>query len=201
MEDQTLIADYKGFALQLDNVIYPEQDYLLQVYYLFAQFMEYNEQMDSNAIIDYMKERYRHSGAKAMFKLTSAKFGIPQTYLNNFELLHQTARLPLKLMLFQKVFDFMQKVRAAGKPLFLLLAGDPVMQLNKVRQVEWYGLENYLKIYFHVDTPNGTLLESLALIHAQHGLQPAEILCIVHQYPTKAFDGDEEINFLSVDKL
>ena len=36
-------ARKKAFVFELDNVLYPEKDYLLQVYYLFASFLEYSE--------------------------------------------------------------------------------------------------------------------------------------------------------------
>ena len=36
-------ASKKAFIFELDNVLYPEKDYLLQVYYLFASFLEYTE--------------------------------------------------------------------------------------------------------------------------------------------------------------
>lgn len=201
MKSNLSVDNYKGFVLGLDDVIYPEKDYLLQVYYLFAQFMEYNEQMDGNAIISWMKDSYEKDGPENLFELTAAKFGIPQTYLKNYGLLHQTARLPLKLMLFKKVLDFMQEVHAAGKPLFLLLQGDPVMQLNKVRQMEWHGLETYLKVYFSADTAHGTIPETLALIKADHGLQADELLCVVSENEVVDDNHQAEINFLPTSKL
>ena len=33
----------KAFVFELDDVIYPEKDYLLQVYYLFSNFKTVNE--------------------------------------------------------------------------------------------------------------------------------------------------------------
>ena len=38
-----------AFILELDNVLYPEKDYLFQVYYLFAAMLEYIEQLDAKA--------------------------------------------------------------------------------------------------------------------------------------------------------
>jgi len=36
----------KAFIFELDNVIYPEKDYLYQVYYIFASLLEYTENFD-----------------------------------------------------------------------------------------------------------------------------------------------------------
>lgn len=44
MDAYELVKDKQIVIFELDNVLYPEKDYLLQVYYLFAQFIEYSEQ-------------------------------------------------------------------------------------------------------------------------------------------------------------
>lgn len=199
MKEESSALNYNGYILGFDDVLYPEKDYLLQVYYLFAQFMEYNEQMDGNAIVPFMKDIYEKEGPADLFSKTAAKFGIPQTYLKNYALLHQTARLPLKLMLFDKMLSFMQEAQAAGKPIFLLLEGEPVAQLNKVRQMEWHGLDAYLKVYFTVDTVGGTLLESIDVITAEHQLSKADLLCLVKD--ETAYAAIPELSFLSATKI
>ncbi len=124
--------DKKAFIFELDNVLYPEKDYLLQVYYLFANFIEYTETVPSAAeLINFIKLSYDAHGADGLFTKAQAAFGLDIKYNQEFERLHRTARLPLKLLLFKNVLDLL-----------------PEQQLNKIRQVEWNGLEKYLIVYF-----------------------------------------------------
>ncbi len=148
MDKKLDITTYKTLVFDLDNVLYPEKDYLIQVYYLFAQFMEYTEQMNAQNMVDFMKEVFEKEGREDIFEKTSKAFSIPEKYKHNFKLLHITARLPLKLLMYKSTLNFMQKAAGKGKQLILLADGNPEIQINKIRQLEWNGLETSIKVYF-----------------------------------------------------
>jgi hypothetical protein len=154
IQEQYLNAN-RAFVFELDDVLYPAKDYWLQVYYLFAQFIEYGEQIEASGIIHFMEKTYREEGRAGIFEKTAAAFSLPEKYHINFDLLQENARLPLKLLLFAPVLDFLKAVQQAGKPLFLLVDGKPAEQLNKIRQMEWNGLETYLKVYFLEEAATG----------------------------------------------
>ncbi|MDO7743618.1 MAG: haloacid dehalogenase, partial [Pedobacter sp.] len=155
MSSNEYINAHDAFIFELDDVIYPEKDYLLQVYYLFAQFMEYTEQTDGSQMIRFMQDTYAREGEAGLFAKTAVHFNLPEKYQSNYDLLHQNARLPLKLLLFAPVLAFMPEVIAAGKRLFLLTDGDPDMQLNKIKQLEWNGIEKYMAVYFTEEIAKG----------------------------------------------
>jgi hypothetical protein len=56
----------KAFVFELDNVLYPEKDYFFQIYYLFANLLEYTELNNATKTTDLMltrilrKERVRY---------------------------------------------------------------------------------------------------------------------------------------------
>jgi hypothetical protein len=106
MAFEDLISGKKAFILGLDNVLYPEKDYLLQVYYLFSEFMAYSEQLDAEMVINFMRGEYFEDGSDELFEKTADQFHIPVKYHSNFLLLHQNARLPLKLLLYQQMLVF-----------------------------------------------------------------------------------------------
>lgn len=201
MEAETYIKNYEAFVFDLDDVLYPERDYLLQVYYLFASFMEYTEQLDAQEIVDFMKAEYEQVGAVGIFEKTAARFGIPEQYKQNFSLLHRTAILPLKLLVFDPVMKFMQDLVVDRKQLFLLVSGDPEQQLNKIKQVEWMGLQQYLRVYFCAEFVPKPKPESLSYLVEQHQLKPEEVLVVGKQFPDEEMAGLLGINFLNVDKL
>ncbi|KQR70333.1 HAD family hydrolase [Pedobacter sp. Leaf176] len=148
MDAYQLSRDKQIVIFELDDVLFPAKDYLLQVYYLFAQFIEYTEQKNAQSILDFMRLEYEKSGTDKLFEKTALKFELSNAFQHNFDLLHQTARLPLKLLLYKNMLDFMQNLVIDGKQIFIVTSGDPEQQLNKIKQTEWNGLEKYLTVYF-----------------------------------------------------
>lgn len=148
MEIFQLLKNKQAVIFELDNVLFPEKDYLLQVYYLFAQFIEYAEQKEAQPIVAFMRSAYEQAGSDGLFEKTAAQFKIDQKYQYNFDLLHQNARLPLKLLLYQEMLKFLQELVVNRIKIFIVTAGNPEQQLNKIKQTEWNGLEQYLTVYF-----------------------------------------------------
>lgn len=148
MDAYQYVKDKQVVIFELDDVLFPEKDYLLQVYYLFAQFIEYTEQKNAQPIIAFMQGEYEHNGTSEIFEKTAKQFGIDEKYRYNFDLLHLNARLPLKLLLYKNMLEFMQELVINRKQIFIVTAGNPDQQLNKIRQTEWNGLEQYLTVYF-----------------------------------------------------
>ncbi|MBO9675793.1 MAG: HAD hydrolase-like protein [Sphingobacteriaceae bacterium] len=148
MDANQYAKDKQIVIFELDDVLFPEKDYLLQVYYLFAQFIEYTEQINAQSILGFMRTEYENNGVEKLFEKTAGQFGIDTKYEHNFNLLHQNARLPLKLLLYKNMLEFMQELVVDRKQIVIVTAGNPEQQLNKIKQTEWNGLEQYLKVYF-----------------------------------------------------
>ena len=148
MDQETIFQDYDAFVFHLDNVVYPEKDYLIQVYYLFAQFLEYTDQIPAGPVVEFMKSTYETDGPENLFEKTQMEFALDQKYKYNYDLLHLNARLPLKLLMFQSTLDFMLKAQNMNKTLIVYADKWPEMQLNKIRQIEWNGLEQVIQVYF-----------------------------------------------------
>ncbi|RZL46827.1 MAG: haloacid dehalogenase [Pedobacter sp.] len=170
------IKDRKAIIIGFDNVLYPEKDYLLQVYYLFAEFITYAELLDSAKIIAFMQNEFIENGSENIFETTAKHFDIPLKYKDNFLLLHKNARLPLKLLLFKQMLKLLQDIVIERKEIYLLVDGDPEQQLNKIKQMEWHGLEQYLKVYFSVEFENKG--KSIDFIAKEHNLMLNEIFFI-----------------------
>lgn len=169
----------KGYIFELDNVLYPERDYLLQVYYLFANFIEFTETVPSSKeLTAFMKTAYENHGPKGLFERASQVFGIDEKYKTNFEKLHYTARLPLKLVLFNSMLTLLQEMVVDRKQIFLVTNGNPEIQLNKIKQVEWNGLEKYLVVYFAEEVKSKPETNVLELILSKHQLLRKDLIVI-----------------------
>lgn len=167
-----------AFVFELDNVIYPEKDYLFQVYYLFASMIEYTELADAKAMTDFMVATYNTEGKELVFDRTKEKFGIEEKYRINFQHLLLTVKLPLKLLVYQAVLDFMQEIVVDRKKIFIVTNGNPAQQLNKLKQTEWHGLEPYLTCYFAEETLAKPEPDVFHILMKDHDLKRKDIVMI-----------------------
>jgi phosphoglycolate phosphatase-like HAD superfamily hydrolase len=136
------------FIFELDNVLYPEKDYLFQAYYLFAGYLEYLDLIDEKEAVEIMVDAFNQNGKEAVFSAVQEKYNLNDNYKIHFEFVMKTAKLPLKLLLFQKMLELLQDIIVNRKKLFIVTNGKPEQQLNKIKQTEWHGLEKYLVCYF-----------------------------------------------------
>jgi len=168
----------EAFIFEIDNVLYPEKDYLFQIYYLFAGFLEYTELLDAHVLVNLMVDTYKKEGKDKVFDILQERFKLEDKYRFNFEHLHNTAKLPLKLLLYENMLNLLQEIVVDRKKLFILTNGDPQQQLNKIRQTEWHGLENYLICYFAEEIAPKPEPDSLHFLISEHKLQRREMLMI-----------------------
>jgi phosphoglycolate phosphatase-like HAD superfamily hydrolase len=173
------MKEKKGWISGYDDVLYPEKDYLLQVYYLFAQFLEYTAAFPPAAdLTDFLKKAYTHHGTERLFDRAAEHFGIDPVYKENFDRLHRSAQLPLKLLLFQEALKVLQQAASGGKQLILLVHGDPAEKLNRIRQTEWHGLDKRIKVYFSQELFAAGHNGPLQFILQDNRLLPEEVLFI-----------------------
>ena len=192
----------KAFVFELDDVIYPEKDYLLQVYYLFANFIEFSEGFPSSQeLTGFFKTAYTHHGDEGIFERAKDVFGIEEKYRDNFERLYFTARLPLKLLLFSGILELMQEIVVDRKLLFLVTNGKPEVQLNKIKQIEWNGLEKYLKVYYASEINLKPNPDVLSYIMRDHQLKRKDIMVIGSTETDQEFAMSSGVDYLAVDEF
>lgn len=152
MQHETFSFDHAAYVFEIDDVLYPKQDYLLQVYYLFANFVEYTEGRSlAKDMIDFMKEALERIGEEEVLAETIAHFGLLDSYRENFERLKANAHLPLKLILKDSTKSLMQALFERKKQVGILTDGNPVEQLNKLKHIDWQELTSFLpslKVFF-----------------------------------------------------
>jgi len=192
----------KAFVFELDDVIYPEKDYLLQVYYLFSNFIEFTEGFpDSRDLTAFFKIAYTHHGDEGIFDRAKDAYGIDEKYRDNFERLYSTARLPLKLLLFSGILELMQEIVVDRKQLFLVTNGKPEVQLNKIRQIEWNGLEKYLKVYYASEINLKPNPDVLTYIMGDHQLIRKDMMVIGSTETDQEFAISSGVDYLAVDEF
>ncbi|MFB2121410.1 hypothetical protein [Parapedobacter sp. 2B3] len=168
----------KALLFEVDDVLFPKKDYLLQVYYLFAHLLEYTETVPPAAELTvFLKTAYEHHGEAGLFDRAAEAFAIDTKYRTQFERIHLTAQLPAKLLLYQAMLDLMRTAGRHGKQLLIFTDGDPTLQLNKLRHVEWNGLDRLVKVYFQAEL-RAKGHEPLDYLLQENGLQTGDVLYI-----------------------
>lgn len=190
----------KAVVISLDDALFPKKDYLLQVYYLFAEFIEYSEQIDAKAILSFMSEEYAERGEHDIFAKTAAKFNIPEKYEHNFNLLFETARLPLKLLLFKNVLEFLQEAVVDRRQIFIVAEGNPAEAVSKIKQIEWNGLEAYLKLYFTAEYDN-SIEKTIEGMLADQKIDKEEVVALVSAQQLGADFKNSSIDCFSVTEI
>ena len=137
------------YLFEVDDVLYPHRDFILQIYYLFGQFVELTESRPIGSMVtEFMKSRYEANQTDDLLSTTKKEFELSQDYSENFERLQANGHLPLKLLLFDEIKASFQALTNAGKQIAILTEGNPVLQLNKLKHMDWEGWDKQLKIYF-----------------------------------------------------
>lgn len=167
-----------AFILELDDVLYPAKDYTYQVYYLFANMLEYVELVDAKETTNLMTATYLKEGADAVFDKVANAFPVAEQYRDKFDNLMLTAKLPLKLLLYQNMLTLLQEIVVDRKKLFIVTNGNVSEQVNKIKQVEWHKLEPYLICYFAEETMPKPEPDVVHLLMQEHNLQRRDILMI-----------------------
>jgi FMN phosphatase YigB (HAD superfamily) len=167
-----------AFIFELDNVLYPEKDYLFQVYYLFASLLEYTELIDAKQTTNILTNAYITEGKDFVFDCLRKELNISEKFRYNLDNLLLTAKLPLKLLLYSNMLTLLQDIVVDRKKIFIVTNGNPEQQLNKIKQTEWHGLEKYLTCYFAEETmakPEPYVIDQLL---SEHNLQRRDVMMI-----------------------
>ena len=190
-----------AFIFELDDVLYPQKDYLYQVYYLFANLLEYTELVDAKQTTNLMTATYVSEGEQFVFDRVAEKFPIADKYKANFENLLMTAKLPLKLLLYQNILTLLQEIVIDRKKLFIVTNGNVEQQVNKIKQVEWHGLEKYLICYFAEETTPKPEPDVIHLLMKEHDLQRRDIMMIENSETDRLCAEAVGLDFVNIDNF
>ncbi|WP_392469855.1 HAD family hydrolase [Sphingobacterium cellulitidis] len=178
MDFANIPTDKKLYLFEVDDVLFPKKDYLLQIYYLFSQFVEFTEGRPiATEMVNFMKETYMESAEENLYNLTAKKFNFKNDYKENFERLMVNGHLPLKLFLFNKTKLLFASILEKGGQIGILTKGNPALQLNKVKHIDWQGFDRNVKIYF-IDELNFRNIDPFTYIASENQVQKSDLFFI-----------------------
>lgn len=188
-----------AFIFELDDVLLPQKDYDLQVYYLFTNFLEYLEpQYTASHLLAFITKQYQQFGNQNIFDALQKTFNLDAKYQQNLDLLFSNAKLPLKLLLFKEALDLLQQIVVNRKQVYILTSGLAQTQLNKIQQTEWNGLDKYLKVYFVDEFAPKPNTQSLTYLINENDLDLKKTVLIGNSNLDSAMAKEIGINYFSL---
>jgi len=149
------ISDFYSFSLfifDLDNTIYKEEDYLFQAYKAIAEKFAKNVSSKSEQdLFQTIKDIYRIRGREKLFdnfletiKLDNSFIPVCMHILRSFN--------PSKTIEIDKTVKvILSTLKNQEKAVFVLTNGNVEQQKNKIKNINWTGLDSYLQIVFAND--------------------------------------------------
>lgn len=169
------------YVFELDEVLFPKRDYLVQVFYLFGSFYAFTENSTSaNDIALFMTKVYDLHGEEQVFLATKTMFNIDDKYEENYHRLKANAQIPLPLILYPDIDILFTKLRKKKKDIAILTKGNPVEQLNKLSFIDWgahHDLKKTLKVYFK-DELSFKSIEPIEFIASNYAVLPEQIILV-----------------------
>jgi FMN phosphatase YigB (HAD superfamily) len=95
----------------------------------------------------------------------------------------------------------MQEIVVDRKHLFLVTNGKPDVQLNKIRQIEWNGLEKYMRVFYASEINLKPNPDVLSYIISEHQLLRKDIMIIGATEIDQEFAISSGVDYLAVDEF
>ena len=146
------ISDFYSYSLyifDLDNTIYNEEDYLYQAYAAIAdRFADLIPAYDKEQLFFIMKEIFENQGREKLFNKFLTSVNCDNSYLSEcIDILRSfVPEKPIEINKYVKsiLLDLIKR----NKKIFVLTNGNADQQKNKIKHINWKGLDSYMHFVF-----------------------------------------------------
>lgn len=195
------IPKYKAYIFDLDNTLYPEKDYLYQIYYLIGHYLHKQEKLDAKEVTEYLVTLFENVGRQSLFDKLIARYELKSAYMDEFLQLMRSAKLPVKLFLYRKMFDLITELEEDNVMLFILTNGNVQQQINKIKHIAWNGTEEKLKIYFADEFSRKPAPDGVLHILSEYGIEKSDALLIGDSKEDEYCAKAAGIDFMNVSEI
>lgn len=139
------ISDLYNFSLfifDLDNTIYNEEDYLFQAYSAICdRFAGVTQGHDKKSLFNLMMKIYRKEGRDKLFDKFLTRAGIGEGHLEECLKILRTFNPEKQIEIYSRSEKILRFLIERDKKIFVLTNGNPGQQKNKIRNLQWKGLD------------------------------------------------------------
>ena len=146
------ISDFNSFSLyifDLDNTIYKEEDYLYQAYKDIAvKFAELVPSGSEEMLFKILLDIYQARGRKNLFDQFLEILKLDNSYIQLCLNILRSFKPEKTIEIDETVKSIISTLISQKKKIFVLTNGNAEQQKNKIRNINWSGLDHYLQIVF-----------------------------------------------------
>jgi phosphoglycolate phosphatase-like HAD superfamily hydrolase len=146
------ISDFYNFSLyifDLDNTIYKEEDYLFQAYKaIAARFAEIIPDQSKNELFRILKDIYLKEGREKLFDKFLKMVSLDNSYLPDCLKILRSFVPEKPLEINKEVKKVLTYLKGQKKSVFILTNGNIVQQKNKIKHIQWDGLDKQIGFVF-----------------------------------------------------
>jgi HAD superfamily hydrolase (TIGR01549 family) len=140
---------YSLFIFDLDNTIYNEEDYLFQAYKAISQKLEeFTNRHNKNDLFVLIMDIYRKKGREKLFDKFLAGSGLDSGYLPVCLKILRTFNPDKQIEINPKMEKILWSLLEKQKQIFVLTNGNPDQQRNKIRNIQWKGIDEKITFIF-----------------------------------------------------
>ncbi len=136
---------YKNIIFDLDNTIYDETIYLFHAYEEIAKQIGKDFKIKPSKIYDFLKITFEKTGRTDLFGHMIREFSLTESCLFKSLTILRTVKVPKQLEIYPLVLQLIFDCVDSSKKLFVITNGNPHQQRNKIKQINWHGIDTHIQ--------------------------------------------------------
>ncbi|MCW3126989.1 MAG: Haloacid dehalogenase domain protein hydrolase [Bacteroidetes bacterium] len=141
------LSSYDFIIFDLDGTLYDEALYLYAAYRSIAQKLAATYGLNTGDIESTLIRGFESEGRNGLFNKLCQAYDIPQSAIAG--MLQQMRAFEISdIALYDKMKDLIRELVTAGKKLFIITNGNPAQQANKIKAIDWQGLDDHIEVIF-----------------------------------------------------
>lgn len=199
------ISDFYSFSLfifDLDNTIYKEEDYLFQAYLAIAEkFSASISSVGKEQLFGEMKDLYEKQGREKLFDKFLATFNLPAGNLIQCLEILRSFKPTQPIEIEKNAKHILLSLKERKKKIFVLTNGNPDQQKNKIRNLNWEGLDKYINFVYANEIEPKPSSAGVFYILKNSGIGKNKAVFIGDSETDKVCASNSGINFLTANNL
>jgi HAD superfamily hydrolase (TIGR01662 family) len=139
---------FKAYLFDLDNTLYDERDYLFPAYHEIGNLAETAENRNQREIAGYLIETFQREGRTNLFDKMISAFDLKTISLDDCLRVMRNLKPGGTIKLFPGVITLLKELFEKNKIVAVVTNGNVEQQKNKVRLIDWLGLDKGIEFIY-----------------------------------------------------
>lgn len=201
MLDNQILLAFEAYLFDLDNTIYDENRYLLEIYKQIALRIADNTSIDHVSILEDIKLIYYKTGRDRLFDSLILKYKLRENILEEFLTTQRTHHLDEKIEIFPTIEKLLLNLKELNKTILIVTNGNPIQQRNKIDHIDWQGLKSYLKFVLADEIEKKPSLLLFQYIKRKYNIVESKTIMIGDSEVDMQFAKNSQIKFLNISDI